>query len=207
MKVDDALDADLTDLGRAQAKEAGAAIDPALVDSVELLVASTLSRAIETAQLVFPTLAKSKRFVALEALREWNGVLLNAKRRPSHDLRLKFPDCDFDNVPAEEESWDVDVNEGEPAVAARGFIALEWLWARPEAHIAVVAHGGIYHALFSNATLIEDSEDFLKQRFSNCEVRTITLTRQGDAFVAVPQRTPQQCLSRPSLANAQPLPN
>lgn len=55
MKEDDSLDADLTPLGRRQAEAACEAIaggSPSL--GIELLVASSLSRAVETAMLAFP---------------------------------------------------------------------------------------------------------------------------------------------------------
>ena len=49
----------------------------------QLIVASPLSRAIETAQLVFPqeTGGHSDIFFSLESLRERNGLLLTAQRR------------------------------------------------------------------------------------------------------------------------------
>jgi hypothetical protein len=55
MKEDDALDADLTPLGRRQAQAACEEIDGGSSSlGIELLVASSLSRAVETAMLAFP---------------------------------------------------------------------------------------------------------------------------------------------------------
>ena len=57
----------------------------------------------------------------------------------------------------------------------RGVAAIEWLVARPERHIAVVAHGGIYSALFGNPALVDDPQNILRPRFLNCEIRSVTL--------------------------------
>ena len=60
MKEDDALDADLTPLGRQQAAAACNSVDGGAASlGIELIVASSLSRAIETAALAFPEAAAS----------------------------------------------------------------------------------------------------------------------------------------------------
>ena len=81
MKEDDAFDADLTELGREQAREAGAALGDERMAGVQLVMVSPLSRAIETAQLVMPNATSSKPFIAHDLLCERSGWMLNAKRR------------------------------------------------------------------------------------------------------------------------------
>ena len=191
MREDDALDADLTPLGREQAAAARAALG-ARAAGAELLVASPLSRALETAQLVFPELAAAGdgKFVCVEELREWSGQLVNARRRSRAELRAKFPACDFSGVPEEDETWDAAALETEASVRARGVRVLRWLAARPEREIAVVAHGGIYSALFKpsnewNVSPVVDEAGLLSDRFHNCEVRTVRLApaREDGRFV------------------------
>lgn len=174
MQADDQLDADLTDKGRAQARAAAAAMS---WPSVELVVCSPLSRAIETAALVFrEQAARDVPFVCNELLREWSGLMENARRRPSAELRARFPRVDFSAIPETDESW---TEELEPVdkVAGRGLLFLEWLARRPEREIAVVAHGGIYSSLFAHAAVRDESET-LRPRFGNCDVRTVEMTVQ-----------------------------
>ena len=164
MKEDDALDADLTELGRSQVKS---------VDSsrsgVELVVASCLSRALETAALAFPQKCDAKAtFVCLDNLREINGLLLNAKRRTRTELAAKFPTCCFDSLPGElDEAWTPTL-EPEADCAQRGYASLLWLARRPERTIAVVAHGGLlHHALNGHPLVVAD--EATRKRFGRAE--------------------------------------
>ena len=57
---------------------------------------------------------------------------------------------------------------------------MAWLTARPEDHIAVVAHGGLLAVLFDGAyhgghttAAVRDPDQILAPRFKNCEVRTV----------------------------------
>mmetsp|Transcript_38202 Transcript_38202/g.94705 ORF Transcript_38202/g.94705 Transcript_38202/m.94705 type:complete len:161 (-) Transcript_38202:558-1040(-) len=100
MKEDDALDADLTELGRDQAR---AVAERVRLPSVELVLCSSLSRAVETACLVFREQASLHvPFVSYEGLREWNGYLLNGKRRPRAELESRFGEIvDFSGIPTQ----------------------------------------------------------------------------------------------------------
>ena len=103
MKEDDVLDADLTEIGRQQARAVAAA--RAGVDEPELVVASCLSRALETAALAFPrTTVAPGRFVCIEALREINGYLINGQRRPRTELATRFATCDFSRLSDEHDT-------------------------------------------------------------------------------------------------------
>lgn len=181
MKVDDAFDAELTERGREEARAAHAAL-PAGV-SPELVVASPLSRAIETARILYPDRAAAGTFVAVEELREWSGQLENGRRRPSAELAAKFPGLDVAQLPADETNWDPVDLEAEASVAARGLAALAWLAKRPEDRIAVVAHGGLLAVLFDGphhgghtTDFVDDPDNVLGPRFANCEVRTVRVT-------------------------------
>lgn len=172
MKEDDQLDADLTEIGRAQAR---ARARP--WEGVELVVCSPLSRAIETATLVF---GDRLPFVAYEGLREWNGLLINGQRRPTAQLVSRFAHVDFSLIPPTDETWSAEALEPADAVASRGLAFLEWLACREEGQIAVVAHGGIFAAMFESP-LVDDVAHYLSPRFGNCDVRSVEMRRVADA--------------------------
>jgi hypothetical protein len=70
------------------------------------------------------------RFLALESLRERNGWMLCAKRRPRVELSARFPSCGFDHLHTEEDvSWTPKL-EAEEECAERGYQALACLMRR-----------------------------------------------------------------------------
>lgn len=182
MKEDDALDASLTDLGREQARALGASAEGlAASASVHLVVASTLSRAIDTADLAFPV---ENSFdiprVVLEDIREINGMLLNGKRRTRSELKAQYyPIWNFDHIQCEEDNpwnkWGPERLEDDESVRARAHAALVWIWERPERDIALVAHGGIFNLLTNGHPLVEVGPG-VNNRFGNCELRNCLLS-------------------------------
>jgi broad specificity phosphatase PhoE len=118
MRQDDVLDADLTELGKEQAKKCHQMHFSRREEQnqhqnqdhchhlVDLIVSSPLSRALETAELVYPTTTSTtKSFISkvcLEDFREVNGALLNGKRRTKAGRKLRhrgcFNLCDFSEV-------------------------------------------------------------------------------------------------------------
>ena len=93
MKEDDEFDANLTELGRTQARGTAASALGSRVDSsVQLVVSSPLSRALDTAMLALPqaTSRGPATFVAHDDLRERSGWLINARRRTRTDLASKY---------------------------------------------------------------------------------------------------------------------
>jgi broad specificity phosphatase PhoE len=122
MEEDDSYDAALTELGEDQASEAGRRghVRLALRD-VDMIASSPLSRALRTADLIFPphtsppssssALRSSSPFeganngtpkrICVEEFREINGRLLNAKRRLRVELERDFPHWDFSLIPRE----------------------------------------------------------------------------------------------------------
>ncbi len=109
MGEDDAFDSSLTELGENQATHAGRQLRDALLN-IDMVVSSPLSRALRTADLVFPPTDTSQysaglikpRRVCVEDLREINGSFLNAKRRPRAELEQKFPHWNFEHIPGEQ---------------------------------------------------------------------------------------------------------
>ncbi|CAJ1964104.1 unnamed protein product [Cylindrotheca closterium] len=180
MREDDCLDAPLTDLGKEQAKTVKI---PTTKSNFDLVVSSSLSRALQTADAVCPPSIKngSKR-VCCEHFREVNGDLLNAKRRSRSELEKLFPSWDFSHLSTDEDSlWTPEMEEF-PAVAERGYIGLDWLMKRPEESILLVAHGGILRYLMTIHPLIslqderKSAEKPVEARFDNCEVRHYRLS-------------------------------
>lgn len=172
MKEDDELDADLTEIGREQARAKARRWE-----GIELVVCSPLSRAIETATLIF---GDQLPFVSYEGLREWNGLLINGQRRPTAQLGPRFPHVDFSLIPPTDETWSAEALEHKDEVASRGLAFLEWLACREERQIAVVAHGGIFSAMFEHES-VDDVAHYLAPRFGNCDVRTVEMRRVVDA--------------------------
>lgn len=175
MKEDDALDAELTELGRDQARQACRNVkggSEAL--RIELLVSSPLSRALETASLAFPE-AATRSFLCLERLREINGWLLNAQRIPRSALMKRFPTCDFSNLTTEDDTMWTEELEADASVVQRGYDSLRVLCNRPERCIAVCAHGGLFHKLLNDHPLV-NADEATRRRFGNAELRACTMS-------------------------------
>jgi broad specificity phosphatase PhoE len=186
MRQDDALDADLTDLGRDQAKSVSTVRDL----TIDLVVSSPLSRALETADLVYPPkttgTATTKR-VSMEDFREVNGNLLNGKRRSRVYLQERFKHWNFENLQSDEDDlWTIDMEDFD-ATAERGYRGLSWLLQQQQhERILLVSHGGILRYLMNRHDFIQlqdrrttsdnnDKKD-INARFENCEVRKYLLS-------------------------------
>ena len=149
-----------------------------------------------------------RRFVAIESIRERNGLLLNGKRRSRSALGDMHPYCDFSLLPDEEDVlWREEALESEASTRARAHESLEWIMAQPETDVLCAAHGGIYSALFADAkapevswsdssegSLVEEDAAAcaergvevvlapgLTARFGNCELRSCLVVAEHDA--------------------------
>ena len=197
MREDDVLDSPLTEIGKQQAKtgSASSAISSILQNGnnnedhdnkhpIELVVASSLSRAIQTADFVYPTppssssTATTKR-ISLEQFREINGELLNAKRRTKTELESDFGHGGWNFEELVDESdvlWTPEMESFEDA-AERGYQGLCWLLNRPENSILLVSHGGILRYMMNihpNIKLMDGRRS--KQQHLDC---TSTTTNNG----------------------------
>ena len=112
---------------------------------VQLVVASPLSRAVETASLMYP----EREIVCVEELREWCGQLVNSKKtdrvaaQGTVSLRRRVSSYLKMMKGGTRRS-----SRRRPPSRGEGMAALAWLARRPEDHIAVVAHGGLLAVTF-----------------------------------------------------------
>ncbi len=176
MQEDDQFDADLTPLGVKQA-EVGRKNHGHLLNGVDLVVSSPLSRAIKTADLIMSPESNPKR-ICIESLREINGLMQNAKRRSKSELKERFHECwDFDSLTEEDKAWTHELEEYDDC-SERGYQSLLWLLQRDEEKILVVSHGGILRFTMVNHPLVHlvDERDDTCIRFSNCEMRQYTMS-------------------------------
>ncbi|KAL7530591.1 hypothetical protein ACHAWF_005055 [Thalassiosira exigua] len=195
MEEDDALDADLTDLGQKQAIDAGqqAHVRHAFRD-IQMIVSSPLSRALRTADLVHPpsdlslssSATLSPRRVCIEQFREINGKLLNGQRLPRTTLESEFPRWDFSQIPAIDESWTEEL-ESRDVCSERGYKGLMWIMQQNEERILLVCHGGLLNLTMNNNPKVvlvdgrnaqrdEEKMRCITTRFGNCELREFIMT-------------------------------
>lgn len=196
MREDDVLDAALTEEGRRQAQAARLSLLE-FGSSVRLVVSSSLSRALETADHVHPPLTASDGGnvlrVCYEHFREVNGDMLNAKRRTKSELAELFPHWDFGELDHEEDALWTTVMEDLGAAAERGYLGFKWLMERPEDNILLVSHGGILRYAMNDHPLVvlrdgrsssphtagstrSGNKKPVESRFDNCEMRRYRLS-------------------------------
>lgn len=194
MRLDDTLDADLTDLGEEQAARVGRTMS---WGDLDLIVSSPLSRAIRTADLSTPcTTCSATKRIAVENFREINGWLLNAKRRSVEELQQRFPKWDFGELTQNDDLWSNEL-ETESACSERGYQGLCWIMQRQEKNILLVAHGGLLRFMMQQHPLVKmldgrtncDSHA-LDGRFKNCEARRYQMSWEqqqegGDSIVTL----------------------
>lgn len=195
MRQDDVLDARLTPLGITQAQ--AIQVPP---QSVELIVSSSLTRALETAEYVYPyhhdaspsnamttTSHGTTRKVGVEYFREISGDLLNAQRRTKQELQQDFIHWNFDDITDDQDTLWSPTMENVLAAAERGYLGFQWLLQQPESKILLVSHGGILRYTMNDHPLVilqderkHAADDGMEKkaatsRFDNCEMRRYRL--------------------------------
>jgi broad specificity phosphatase PhoE len=183
MRQDDSLDSALTDVGKSQASNVYDQTVKSLEKSIQLVVSSPLSRAIETADLAIPLVENR---VCVEYFREISGWLLNARRRPLSELQKLFPQWKFHDLQSEQDALWTTQLETQAACSERGYKGLCWIMERPEEAILLVCHGGILRYTMNDHDLVRmidgrvdektegNSRDVLG-RFGNCELRRYSI--------------------------------
>lgn len=186
MQEDDALDAELTSLGREQARRL--ALSNSVQEKlkcVDLVISSPLARALQTADLSWPMdLTKDTKRISLETFREINGWLKNAKRKSVDELKLIFKGWNFDDLNSNEDSLWTSELESESSCGERGYQGLLFLARnRHEKNIMIVSHGGLLRFTLVDHPLIKlecgrscETQNTnplrsIDSRFNNCEIR------------------------------------
>jgi broad specificity phosphatase PhoE len=199
MKEDDVFDAPLTDLGKEQAERLLAAHSSTelsfKLSTVDAVIASPLTRAIHTADLVMAntvpnsdtTSTTTIRRISMEQFREINGMLLNAKRLPKQDLCDRYGDkWDFSLLPSElDDSWTPHALEDPQECVNRAYQGLLWIGCQPVQSALVVTHGGLLSHILSgrhpNIQLQDGRQPThrnkrpISARFANAEIREFEL--------------------------------
>mmetsp|Transcript_25441 Transcript_25441/g.48206 ORF Transcript_25441/g.48206 Transcript_25441/m.48206 type:complete len:255 (+) Transcript_25441:113-877(+) len=119
-----------------------------IVNKIDLIVCSPLSRTLQTAALAFvpdppyATASAAPPLVCVEAVREAYGVHYPDRRRKRSVLMKQWPAVQFDNsMPEEDVYWSPTQRETYDNVRDRVQAFLQWLRTRPERNICVVSHG------------------------------------------------------------------
>lgn len=177
------LDARLDGTGRMQALALGAALRAAGT-GVELVLVSPMTRALETASLMFSEdgggggggWAARPPFVAVELCREAFGSHPCDARRSVTALAAEFPHVDFSGVATNEDTWhDPHRRETVREVSARCDHFLAALRERVEKNIVVVSHGVFLETLLTKCGLLVVDDNIKAGRFDNAECRSIIL--------------------------------
>ena len=151
------LDPHLTEKGRMQA--AALQGDQQLA-TVELLIVSPLSRAIQTAVLAFGETPKCRVILSPLHSERWDNEC--DEGRPKSELLKEFPFLErwsgFDDLA---EHWTPTGDTDRDWVRRRVPAFLEFVRAQPEQRICVVGHGAFFASL-------------LGRHLRNCEVATLT---------------------------------
>lgn len=172
-KVDPALaDAPLTERGLEQARQGAAAIAGWRVQP-ELIVCSPLTRALQTAALLFePALLSGTPLVVRPELREYFGHLIEARGRPIEQLLAEPSLRALPSWPAVEaalapeatrhwrQAWDAELADGagwrgHADDGARCAAFKRWLSEQPQARVATVSHWGTVNNLVNREPCIE----------------------------------------------------
>jgi len=170
-------DAPLTETGVEQARRLRNFIADHYPFTPDLIVSSTLTRAIQTANGAYP---EGPRMVATDLCRERIASYASDRRRAISELVREFPHVDFSHVADEIDVHFDTQKEIHPdpydseACKSRARRFVDWLLhERPEKKIVVVTHW----VFLSHLLRAEDVPD--KRVFENAEMRAIKLCRDG----------------------------
>jgi len=192
------FDTKLTNLGLDQAEIACRGFNEP--DSIQLIIVSPLTRALQTATVIFP----GKKLIAKEEIRERIGTHPCDKRRSVDVLTPEFPHVDFSELlplsPSQHTDNDTDnerslkrsnddifwseQRESFDQMERRARDFMRWMANRPEQTLAVVTHNDFLQIIFQSSRIKsvlqhngEASEEKMSEDsqftapFVNCEIR------------------------------------
>ena len=156
----------------------------------DLVVISPLTRACETAQIVFSESpgeygglsVPPPHILVMEECRERHGRYVCDGRRKVTELSEEFPRFDFSAMPSEEDLLYGDGRETSMDCRGRAMKLMQWLSARPQRCVAVITHSEFLRYLFGQFgdTLHEEDRSCLQRTANNCELRSVVLCSHGN---------------------------
>lgn len=175
------FDSALSEKGLAQCKEfrAGTLKAKGPPPEVDLVVASPLTRALQTATAIFGCGEEGRPpLVALEALREFchkDFQPCDSHRSPQ-ELRESFPHVDFEHVPTGPDTLlGPGVVESTDSADSRIRWLLSWLGSRPEKRIACVGHFQILSRVLAQHLVPAGWDESGYQELGNLDIRTVPI--------------------------------
>mmetsp|Transcript_8067 Transcript_8067/g.24115 ORF Transcript_8067/g.24115 Transcript_8067/m.24115 type:complete len:349 (+) Transcript_8067:112-1158(+) len=166
-------DSPLTAVGRAQAR--GLRTTVQMLPGIELVVASPLRRAIETAAIGFQSLRKRVKWIGHPGCQETSGVNICDRRRPASEIREDFPWVDWRLLKDEHDMFfDPDRRESARSVSDRAYSFMLWLRDRGEREIAVATHSAWLFTLLN--TVVDCRESDLSNWFLTGELRSVIIS-------------------------------
>jgi broad specificity phosphatase PhoE len=179
------LDPILTDTGFDDARRLQLHVTKAIQSGlkIDLIVVSPLTRALQTAQVVFDKIWTEVPILALDLCRDNIGIYLSDKRRSTTALKQQFPHVNFHYMNDIDKMWQrfgAHNRESQSDVLHRAITMLCFLWNLEASHIAVVSHEGFITGMMSltNHPLYQlKNPDFV----GNFVVRTVKSTTIEDS--------------------------
>jgi broad specificity phosphatase PhoE len=193
------IDAPLTPLGKIQCAE----LQKQLIQqdlTVDCVITSTLTRAIQTAQLSFRHQLDQDR-IPLIACEDWRETVnyLCDTRRPLSVLKQEYPGIDFSAITSEHDMiWEKYENQfgshehhithresdDYEGLAQRSRLAWDFILKRREKSIAIVSHSALFMHMFTRLEGVISFADVqvqetLQNRFNNCEIRSVLIEAAG----------------------------
>eukprot|EP01083_Nonionella_stella_P316670 1149448_1 len=159
-------DARLTVRGHQQCKELGSTFQTMKFD---LILVSTLIRALDSASVVFRHNRFRVPFLALETLRERYGKLPCDKRSSLRFLEDRFPHIDFGTVQKNEDPLWTLRREPEGSIIRRCEDFLDFVFSRKETVIAVVGHQSFFNVLVNKVIKLDNSEKYVAHGLEHCK--------------------------------------
>lgn len=147
--------------------------------SVQLVLVSPLTRALQTATAVFGCgEAGQPSLISVEALREFCGKAFQPcdSRRDPKELSADFPHAAFENVPAGPDTLlGPEVVESPESADARIRWLLSWIRSRPETNIACVGHMQILTRVLAEHMAPAGWDTSAYEPLSNLDIRSVTI--------------------------------
>jgi len=187
----------LTDVGIGQARKLHQHLDEsAIINQIDLIMVSPLTRTLQTAQELFASRFKrsnncivgectsdTSKILALEVIREcYGGLHVCDKRSAVSTLTARFGSfVDFSLIQTDDDVLFTTTRESDEHLTQRAIQFIEWVQKREESTIAVVSHHGFILRLLQylrQHPQLQQSSNVLSHQsddLENCEMRTIYL--------------------------------